>query len=341
MTVSESVQRLIISAPRSATFEETAMPVCSDDSVLVRAQCTAISAGTELRVYRGIPIDEAGKLLFPNMPLAFPVENGYSMVGEVIEVGAGVTTLAPGDRVFVPEPHKAYAAMPATLATKIPEAIPSEQAVFLNILEVGHIAVRRGKPAPGANVAIVGAGVIGLAALAYCRAFSCRTIAIDLDERRRAIAGEMGADLTLSPRDDRFGEQITDFCQGDGVDLAIEAAGAWPAIQTAMDVVRPGGTVIVVSRHTGASTFNPFGYPYLAKDVTLRTSYGHPPAGLRWDRSNSIAYTLELLADETIDLTPMITHRVPWQELPAVYRRLDEREKDMVGIVIDWTRTDE
>src|SRR5262245_26136855 len=123
------MQRLIITAPRQAEFEEAPTPICPPDGILVQARVTAISTGTELRVYRLKPVDAAGKYLHANVPFVLPTENGYSMVGDVIEVGGEVTEFAVGERVFVPAAHGQLAAMPAQLAVKLPPAIPDEQAV--------------------------------------------------------------------------------------------------------------------------------------------------------------------------------------------------------------------
>ena len=96
------MKRLVIKGPRQAYFEDVPIPECPDDGLLVRAVVTAISTGTELRVYRWIPVDEEGKFLHAGMVFPDePVENGYSMVGRVVEVGRNVTGFAEGDRVFL------------------------------------------------------------------------------------------------------------------------------------------------------------------------------------------------------------------------------------------------
>jgi 2-desacetyl-2-hydroxyethyl bacteriochlorophyllide A dehydrogenase len=330
------MQRLIITGPRQAKFEQVDLPVCPPDGLLVRARVTAISTGTEVRVYRLIPVDAAGQFLHANVPLELPTENGYSMVGDVVEVGADVADFAVGDRVFVPAPHRQYAAVPAQLAVKVPPSVPDEQAVFLSILEVSHLALRKGTPAPGENLAIIGQGVIGLSALAYGVAYGFRTVAIDYDEHRLAIARAMGADLALSPAEPDFLARVRTFCDGEGADLVIEAASVWPAIQTGMEIAARQARLVVVARHTDQPGFSPVGDPYLQKEIALLVSYGHPPAGHRWDRRRSFALTLELLAKGRLNLAPMITHRFPWHQLPQVYDRLDRGERELVGIVLDW-----
>ena len=146
------MKRLVIAGPRQAVFEEVEMPVCAADGVVVKAKVTAISAGTEVRVYRAIAVDEAGGFMHETVPFELPIENGYSMVGEVVEVGAKVEGLAVGQRVFAPVPHKEYAAVAATDIIRLPEAIPDEEAAMLSIIEVAHQGLRQGDPPVGGNI---------------------------------------------------------------------------------------------------------------------------------------------------------------------------------------------
>ena len=122
------MQRLIITGPCKTEFEDIPTPKCSNDGILVKTLVTAISTGTEIRVYRWIPVDDEGKMLHGGVP--FPkdsTENGYSMIGEVIEVGKDVKDFNLGDRVFLGETHKEYAAVKADQAIKIPNKISIQE----------------------------------------------------------------------------------------------------------------------------------------------------------------------------------------------------------------------
>lgn len=330
------MKRLIVVGPRRVQFEDVPEPACPDDGVVVRARLTAVSTGTEIRVYRAQPVDEAGRFLHERVPFELPAENGYSMVGHVVEVGDAVENPAVGDRVFATAPHQQLAAVSEAAVTKISDEVPDEQAVFLNILEVGHIAVRRGDPKPASNVAVVGQGVVGLSALAFARTFGFRTAAVDLSEERLQIAESMGADVVASPVDASAMDALREFFDGEGADLVVEAASDWRAIETSMKIARNEGVIVVAARHIDRPEFNPVGQPYLGKNLTLLTSYGHEAEGRRWDRRRSTAYTLDRLSRRLLNVQPMITHRFGWRELPDVYRRLDEGDRSIVGAVIDW-----
>ena len=331
------MKRLVVTGPRQVEFEDVPIPDCPRDGVLAKAIVTAISTGTEIRVYRRIPVDDEGTMQYPGIPFpGGPTENGYSMVGEVVEVGADVEGFSVGERVFLGEAHKEYTAAPASEVLKLPESIPTKQAAMLNLLGVAHIALRTGDPAPGENVAVVGLGVIGQSAVAWCRAFGFRTVGIDMDGRRLEVARAMGANAVASPADAGFQSRIDDIFDGEGADLVIEAASAWRAIRTSMDIVRRDGRVVVTATHTGRPDYNPVGHPYLSKRITLKTAYGYEDPGQRWDRDHCTRLAVDMLSRGELAIEPMITHCVPCHQLPEMYRRLDEGDLSILGVVVDW-----
>lgn len=327
----------MITGPKQAVFEEVPMPECPNNGFIVKAKVTAISTGTELRVYRNIPVDDEGTMMHGGVPWQIPIDNGYSMAGEVLEVGSDVTGFEPGDRVFAGEPHQEYASVSADRAVKLPDGVPYDQGAFLHITQVAHNALRTGTPVPGANVAVVGQGVVGLSAIAFCNAFGFRSVAIDTHPKRLEIAREMGAGLAISPAVRDFQDKVRDYCGGDGADLVIEAASVWPAIKTSMDIVRTGGHIVVVARHTDRPDFNPMGHPYLTQQITLMTPKGMERDGQRWDYAHCVSLTLDMMTSGRMNIKPMITHRLDWQQLPEAYGSLDKGDLDMVGVVLQWS----
>jgi alcohol dehydrogenase len=135
---------------------------------------------------------------------------------------------------------------------KVPEGVTDEQAVMLSdILPTGfEIGVQYGRVKPGDVVAVIGAGPVGLAAIATAGLYGAATIiAIDLDANRLERARDFGAtDVVLSDAAD-WKEQVLALTDGAGVDVAIEAVGIPQTFTMSTEIVRPGGNVANVGVH--------------------------------------------------------------------------------------------
>ena len=332
-------------AQRTTTFVHTGVrelkpldapaPACPADGLLIRATGSVVNTGTDIRIYRGRGIDYE--------PETYPKPAGYCLVGRVEEVGPRAEGFRPGDRVFAMGPFTTLCAAPAEMVIRIPEDIPDELAAFTDLLDIGLHAIRQGEPTPGEYVAVIGQGVIGQGALACARALGFRTIAIDPDERRRAISRRMGADLALSPDQPDFAARIEAFTRGEGVDLVVEAASLWPAIKIGYDIVRRAGRVIVPARHLDSPDWSPVGGVYQRPEITLKTSQSYtrfpgfesyPPDVHRWSRRRNFELIWDLHRSGRLNIEPLITHRVAFAELPAVFARLDADDRSMVGVYV-------
>ena len=160
---------------------------------------------------------------------------------------------------------------------KIPSNVPDEHAAWVFVLGVGELALRRAEEAGalqfGATVGIVGLGMVGLSSLAYCNSYGFRSVCVDPDPARRAMAERLGADLGVDPAVPGYLELVQDFCGGDtasekrkegeinlpGPDIVLEGAAKWDAIETSMDMCANNGAVVVVARHYDVPQFNPVG----------------------------------------------------------------------------------
>jgi len=135
---------------------------------------------------------------------------------------------------------------------KVPAGVTDDQAVMLSdILPTGfEIGVQYGHVKPGDVVAVIGAGPVGLAAIATAGLYGAATIiAIDLDENRLERAADFGATDTVISGSVDWKEQVLALTDGAGVDVAIEAVGIPQTFTMATEIVRPGGSVANVGVH--------------------------------------------------------------------------------------------
>ncbi|HEX2671478.1 MAG TPA: zinc-binding alcohol dehydrogenase, partial [Polyangiaceae bacterium] len=191
--------------------------------VLVRAQYSAVSRGTESLVFHGrVPVSERQRMRCPHQAGEFPgpVKYGYSSVGRVL---AGNVELL-GQTVFCLFPHQSAYVVPASAVLPVPEAVPPERAVLAANLETAVNAVWDAAPRLGDRVSIVGAGVVGcLCAYLLARHPGVSVELVDLRPERAEIARAFGASFAL-PEEARRER-----------DLVVHASGREAGLRTSLE----------------------------------------------------------------------------------------------------------
>jgi len=128
----------------------------------------------------------------------------------------------------------------------LPEGLDERLGAMIEPFAVALHAVKRAGTVSGKRVLVTGAGTIGLLAGLTARAFGAAPVAIsDIVAERRAKALEIGIDAVLDPSAVDFTGRARDLA-GDGFDFVLEASGAPPALRSAFDLVRPGGTIVQI-----------------------------------------------------------------------------------------------
>lgn len=268
------MKALVYGGPGKIVLEERAKPeIAAMTDAIVRITRTTI-CGTDLHILKGdVPTCLSGRVL------------GHEGVGVVEEVGAAVSSFAPGDHVLVScitscgrcEPcrrglysHCAdggwilgntidgtqaeFVRIPHadTSLYRIPAGGDEDALVMLSdILPTGfECGVLNGKVAPGGSVAIIGAGPIGLATLLTAQFYSpAQIIMVDLDDNRLAVAQRFGATHVINGADGNAAKAIFAITDGRGVDTAIEAVGVPATFELCTEIVAPGGIVANIGVH--------------------------------------------------------------------------------------------
>jgi alcohol dehydrogenase len=268
------MQALVYKGPGQKSVEDRPKPAIQQATdAIIKITKTTI-CGTDLHILKGdVPTCKPGTIL------------GHEGVGIVEEIGAGVVTFKVADRVLIScitacgrcdycrkgmyshcttggwilgnsidGTQAEYVRIPYadTSLYLIPEGADEEALVMLSdILPTGlECGVLNGKVQPGASVAIVGSGPIGLAALLTAQLYSpAEIIVIDLDDNRLSVAKRFGATTTLNSKNSNVVEQVMKLTGGCGVDTAIEAVGIPATFELCQDIVAPGGTIANVGVH--------------------------------------------------------------------------------------------
>ena len=286
-----------------------------------------------------------------------PLALGYSCAGVVREVGAGVEEFRVGDRVACAgmnyASHAETVFIPKNLAVKMPLEISFDEAAFVTLGAIALQGVRTAEVALGHNVAVIGQGLLGLLTVQILKAAGCRVIGIDLDAAKCELAHGLGADATV-PRSDDVEGSVARFTDGYGVDSVIITAAAETndPIELAGLIARDRAIISMV----GAVGMDIPRKIYYEKELQLRLSrsYGpgrydptyeeggvdYPIGYVRWTERRNMQEFLRLVAERSVRLEPLITHRIPIAEAAGAYDIITGRTKEnYLGVLLQYDQS--
>ncbi|WP_103503469.1 MULTISPECIES: alcohol dehydrogenase catalytic domain-containing protein [Streptomyces] len=320
----------------------------SATDAVVRIDTTTI-CGTDLHILAGdVPEVEPGRIL------------GHEAVGEVVDTGEAVADFRPGDRVLVScisgcgrcrfcrqggygqcvggggwvlghtvdGTQAEFTRVPNADFSlhHVPDAAAGEDLVLLSDIfptayEVGAL---NGRVGPGDTVLVVGAGPVGLAAVAAVRLFSpLRVIVTDRDDARLRVAHAVGADATVRAQEDP-GRLVADLTDGLGADVAVEAVGLPETFELCATALRPGGRLANVGVHGGPATLAL--QDLWSRDVTITTGLVD---------TFSTPLLLSMLTAGRLPTAELITHRYALEEMEEAYATFgDAAESEALKVVL-------
>jgi NADPH2:quinone reductase len=264
-----------------------------------------------------------------------PFSPGSELAGVVKEVGAGVTAVAPGDRVMAVIGFGAFreeVVVDAAKLQKIPDGMPDEAASAL-LLTYGtceHALGDRGAVQAGETLLVLGAaGGIGIAAIEIGTALGARVIACASSEEKLAVCREHGAAETIDYSHEDLRERIKAITGGKGVDVVCDAVGG-PNTELALRSTAWRGRLLVVGFAAGEIPKIPLNLPLLKGCAILGVFVGdymrREPA--RWNAS--VARLNRWYGEGK--LRPRITERYPLERAADALRRMASRQ--VVGKVV-------
>ncbi|MDQ3701621.1 MAG: zinc-binding dehydrogenase [Chloroflexota bacterium] len=218
-----------------------------------------------------------------------------------------------------------YLAWPAHLLHPLPAGMSYETGALLEPLGVAIHAVDLAKIRLADTVAVLGAGPIGLLVIRLAAlSGAARVFATDVRADRVEAARAFGAQAAIDVSSADPGPWVRKETSGRGVDVAIECAGSPEAVEQAIDVVRPGGTVVLV------------GIPSDDRVAFGAAKARRKGATVKFCRRMKHVYAraLALVAAGMVDLPPLVSHRFSLDELPAAFAALDRGERGLRKVVI-------
>ena len=335
------------------------------DEIRIQGLISAISHGTELNHVRGTsPFADRH---FDSNLRAFvrggsagahtPDRLGYEMVGKVTEVGERVEGVRVGDLVHTGTPHQDRTIVNVTEQrqfgyplTVLPGSSPLEPALFISLGSVALQAIHDARIKVGDRVLVSGLGVIGLLTVQLAALSGASAVVVsDPLDRRRQLAGQLGATLTLDPREaeKEGGIALRIKCAygATGVDVAIETSGSYAALHSSVASVGVGGRVVSVGFYQGDGVGLRLGEEWHHNRPDLISSMGvwacpHRDYPL-WDRQRLTDQVRDLIYSGKISTDSLLTHRLPFAQAQEAYNLIDTHPQDVLKVALVYEGCDQ
>jgi L-iditol 2-dehydrogenase len=217
-----------------------------------------------------------------------------------------------------------YIAVPVWNLVTVPESLSYEEAAMAEPAAVAIHALRQAGVEIGDNVAIFGAGPIGLMLGHWAKAWGAGKIMLaDIDEGKVAFAGKMGFENVWNSNNGDPAGWIDKITMGRGADLAIEGAGVSSTLEQCLYCVRPFGKIIAMGNPSGEMRLSQKAYwELLRKQLKISGTWNSSFVSLP---KNDWKLALDAMAQGSINVKPSITHRFPLEKCSKALSMMRDR----------------
>ena len=323
-------------------IQETEIPRVGDGEVLVKVKA-ATTCGTDLKIYQRGYVEKIIKL---------PTIFGHEWAGEVVDIGTKLEWPQKGMRVragnsapclhctmcqkgkynlcenmiWLWGAYAEYIKVPARMVLvnmqEIPAHVSYEEASLAEPLACVLHGVEEAGVKLGDNVAIIGAGPIGLLHLLTVKKMGVeKTIMIDLVDERLDFAKKVGADETINSGRENTMEKVREYTSGYGADVAIEAIGVPATWEQALKLARKGGTVLEFGGCPPGTEIRLDAEQLHYGEMKVLGTFHTTPLHFR--------KALSLIASRTIDVRPLITRKMKLAQLREAFNILSTSKNEI------------
>lgn len=336
-------KQIIFTEPNKAELLENQLAdVPAEEDVRVRMVYTAVSAGTERANLIG-ECNISGERKGCNT--LFPRKLGYCGVGIVDAVGSRVRDISVGQRVIVYfGKHSQYNVVHRDhVIPVVPEDVDDLDAALMVIAGFPAEGIRKSRLEYGESCMIVGAGILGLIAVALAKiAGAVPVIAADPNPARRELALKMGADVALDSLDENYVGKVKEITGGSGANVVVEASGNSSALKSALLCCAPMARVTLLGCTRTPDVYDLYhdvhypGVSLIGAHNFARPKYESMPGN--WTAADDYRAMLKLIHYGRLDLRPLISEIHTPEDAPEVYRRLAFDKDFPIGVLFDWRK---
>lgn len=310
--MSNAMRAAVLVEPQVTRLDEVPLPQPGPGQIRVRVEGCGV-CGSNLPVWEGRP--------WFRYPFA-PGAPGHEGWGVVDAVGPGAGAIQPGDRVafLSSNAFAEYDLAGANAWVRLPEAMRSEDFPG-EAVGCAMNAARRSDIRSGQTVAVLGIGFLGAVITRLAAAAGARVVAVSRRRWALDLARALGAEQALEMAEPRSVEgSVMELTRGEGCDRVIEAVGAQGPLELAGRLTRVRGKLVIAGYHQdGLRQVDLQLWNWRGLDV-INAHERDPRVCLE-----GIKLGIEAVLERTLDLGPLLTHRVPLHELGAAFRLMRDR----------------
>jgi L-iditol 2-dehydrogenase len=341
------MKALVLSEYKKIEFKEVPTPETRSDEVLINVKAVGI-CGSDVHGMDG----STGR----RVP---PIIMGHEASGIIVETGKNITGWKIGDRVtfdstiyrlddwYTRNGHynlsdnrmilgvscsdfkrdgafAQYVSIPGHILYRIPDNVSFEQAAMVEPVAVALHSINLSQAKINDAAVVFGSGMIGLFIIQLLKQAGCRLIAVDMLPEKLEMARQAGADYVFNSTTDNVADEIRNLTCNRGNDLAFEAVGITPTIQTAAESLRKGGTLVLVGNLSPMIEL-PL-QKVVTKELIVKGSCainGEYPA------------VLDLLSSGKVNVNNMMSAVAPLSEGASWFDRLYNKEKGLLKVILN------
>ncbi len=330
---------LFFTAPKQVELRETHLSALKEDEVLVETICSAISAGTEMLVYRGQFPHLADAHDNVSSDLNYPLAYGYACVGIVRETGKHIDKSWRDKLVFAFHPHASSFNIGPSSLIPIPDSLKPETACFLPNMETAVNLVQDAAPILGERILILGQGAVGLLTSSLLGEFPLEALSTaDFYKLRREASARIGGITSFDPNSVNFRNTLTSISPKK-FDLTFELSGSPAALNDAIELTTFSGRIVIGSWYGQKQAALDLGGSFHRSRIKLissQVSTISPELSGRWDKTRRFEVAWKAL--ERIKPEKWITHHFSIEEAGKAYQLLDENPQETIQVIFEYSK---
>lgn len=324
-------QRFVFTGQREVSLQQFEIVAPGPGQVQIKTHYTLMSTGTENIVFNRL--FEAGTH-WDNW-VKYPFYPGYLAVGEISEVGAGVTDRHVGQRVAVRAGHASHILAAAADTFPVPEALSSRDATWFGLAKIAFMGARVSHYTLGSSLLVIGAGPIGQMTLRWAVAAGLEHIVVvDPVESRLQMALRGGATAVISEPVESCREAVLRATGGELPAIVNDSTGNAKVFAEVLGLTRKFGRVVLLG-DTGTPSGQHLTTAALNQGLTIVGAHDCHTDDV-WNDASITRLFFNLAERGKFDVTGLNTHLFNPDQVVDAYTLVNTRRGETMGVQFNW-----